>query len=111
MGRKAKRGKILKRRMKILGEEIDPKVGRRCGLGHIIDEQLKAKRIAELRELARIGEEERLKKAKAKKAAEAKRKKEERARLKLEKENQKALEVVKKTKPKKRTRRTTKASK
>ena len=97
--------------MKILGEEIDPKVGRRCGLGYIIDEQLKAKRIAELQELARIGEEERLKKAKAKKAAEAKKKKEERARLKLEEENQKALEVAKKTKPKKRTRRTTKASK
>ena len=113
MGRKAKRAKILKRRDR-LGKDIDPLSARRLGLGYIIDEkEAKAKRMAELEFIAKAGEEMRKKKAEAarkRKAAQIKKKKEKAAKLKLEEENKKALEVLEKQKPKKRIRRTSKAS-
>ena len=52
MGRRAKRKKLLLKRHRLLGVELDPQEARRVGLGHIIDEQERIKAEAEAQKAA-----------------------------------------------------------
>ena len=93
MGRKAKRAKVLVRKMRITGQEIDPVVARRCGVEKqnqkLIDARLEKE--AEERQLAEEAER------KKREAEEAKRKAEEEAERKAEEAKKKA-EAAKKRK-------------
>ena len=46
MGRRSKRKKLLLKRHRLLGIELDPQEARRVGLGHIIGEQERIKDLA-----------------------------------------------------------------
>ena len=94
MGRKAKRAKVLVRRLRISGQEIDPEVARHCGVEkqnqQLIDARLKKE--AEEKQLAEEAER------KKREAEEAKQKAEEEAKRKAEEAKKKA-EAAKKRKP------------
>ncbi len=93
MGRKAKRAKVLVRKMRITGQEIDPVVARRCGVEKQNQKLIDARLVKEA-EARRIAEEaERVKRE----AEEAKRKAEEEAKRKAEEAKKKA-EAAKKRK-------------
>ena len=93
MGRKAKRAKVLVRKMRITGQEIDPVVARRCGVEKqnqkLIDARLEKE--AEEKQLAEEAER------KKREAEEAKQKAEEEAKRKAEEAKKKA-EAAKKRK-------------
>ena len=93
MGRKAKRAKVLVRKMRITGQEIDPVVARRCGVEKQNQKLIDA-RLEKEAEEKRIAEEAERKK---REAEEAKRKAEEDAKRKAEEAKKKA-EAAKKRK-------------
>ena len=93
MGRKAKRAKVLVRKMRITGQEIDPVVARRCGVEKQ-NQQLIDARLEKEAEEKRIAEEAERKK---REAEEAKQKAEEDAKRKAEEAKKKA-EAAKKRK-------------
>ena len=93
MGRKAKRAKVLVRKMRITGQEIDPVVARRCGVEKQNQKLIDA-RLEKEAEEKRIAEEAERKK---REAEEAKRKAEEEAKRKAEEAKKKA-EAAKKRK-------------
>ena len=68
MGRRAKRAKVLQRRARLLGVELDPQEASRVGLSDLVAEQQKAAEDAKALELAK-------EQAEAKKKAEAEAKK------------------------------------
>ena len=74
MGRRSKRKKILLRKRRLLGIELDPQEARRVGLGYIIDEQERVKAEAEAKRLAEEKAKLEAEEEAAKKAAEAKKK-------------------------------------
>jgi len=86
MGRKAKRAKVLVRKMRITGQEIDPVVARRCGVEKQNQKLIDA-RLEKEAEEKRIAEEAERKK---REAEEAKRKAEEDAKRKAEEAKKKA---------------------
>jgi len=92
MGRKAKRAKVLVRKMRITGQEIDPVVARRCGVEKQNQKLIDA-RLEKETEEKRIAEEAERKK---REAEEAKRKAEEEAKRKAEEEKKKAEAAKKK---------------
>ena len=93
MGRKAKRAKVLVRKMRITGQEIDPVVARRCGVEKQNQKLIDA-RLEKEAEEKRLAEEAERKK---REAEEAKRKAEEDAKRKAEEAKKKA-EAAKKRK-------------
>ena len=93
MGRKAKRAKVLVRKMRITGQEIDPVVARRCGVEKQNQKLIDA-RLEKEAEEKRLAEEAERKK---REAEEAKRKAEEEAKRKAEEAKKKA-EAAKKRK-------------
>ena len=93
MGRKAKRAKVLVRKMRITGQEIDPVVARRCGVEKQNQKLIDA-RLEKEAEEKRIAEEAERKK---REAEEAKQKAEEEAKRKAEEAKKKA-EAAKKRK-------------
>ena len=103
MGRKAKRAKVLVRKMRITGQEIDPVVARRCGVEKQNQKLIDA-RLEKEAEEKRIAEEAERKK---REAEEAKRKAEEEAKRKAEEAKKKA-EAAKKKKAAARKRTQTK---
>tara|TARA_R100001510_G_C7591888_1_gene161305 strand:- start:4 stop:336 length:333 start_codon:yes stop_codon:yes gene_type:complete len=92
MGRKAKRAKVLVRKMRITGQEIDPVVARRCGVEKQNQKLIDA-RLEKEAEEKRIAEEAERKK---REAEEAKRKAEEDAKRKTEEAKKKAEAAKKK---------------
>lgn len=92
MGRKAKRAKVLVRKMRITGQEIDPVVARRCGVEKQNQKLIDA-RLEKEAEEKRIAEEAERKK---REAEEAKRKAEEDAKRKAEEAKKKAEAAKKK---------------
>ena len=86
MGRKAKRAKVLVRKMRITGQEIDPVVARRCGVEKQ-NQQLIDARLEKEAEEKRIAEEAERKK---REAEEAKQKAKEEAKRKAEEAKKKA---------------------
>jgi len=86
MGRKAKRAKVLVRKMRITGQEIDPVVARRCGVEKQNQKLIDA-RLEKEAEEKRLAEEAERKK---REAEEAKRKAEEEAKRKAEEAKKKA---------------------
>lgn len=92
MGRKAKRAKVLVRKMRITGQEIDPVVARRCGVQKQNQKLIDA-RLEKEAEEKRIAEEAERKK---REAEEAKRKAEEDAKRKAEEAKKKAEAAKKK---------------
>ena len=100
MGRKAKRAKVLVRKMRITGQEIDPVVARRCGVEKQ-NQQLIDARLEKEAEEKRIAEEAERKK---REAEEAKRKAEEDAKRKAEEaKKRKAATAKKKVRTKKQS--------
>ena len=93
MGRKAKRARVLVRKMRITGQEIDPVVARRCGVEKQNQKLIDA-RLEKEAEEKRIAEEAERKK---REAEEAKQKAEEEAKRKAEEAKKKA-EAAKKRK-------------
>tara|TARA_Y100001937_G_scaffold57335_1_gene78606 strand:+ start:405 stop:734 length:330 start_codon:yes stop_codon:yes gene_type:complete len=93
MGRKAKRARVLVRKMRITGQEIDPVVARRCGVEKQNQKLIDA-RLEKEAEEKRLAEEAERKK---REAEEAKRKAEEEAKRKAEEAKKKA-EAAKKRK-------------
>ena len=93
MGRKAKRAKVLVRKMRITGQEIDPVVARRCGVEKQNQKLIDA-RLEKEAEEKRLAEEAERKK---REAEEAKQKAEEEAKRKAEEAKKKA-EAAKKRK-------------
>jgi membrane protein involved in colicin uptake len=90
MGRRSKRKKLLLKKHRLLGVELDPQEASRVGLGHLVEEQQAAKAAEQARleaEAKAKAEEE----AKAKAAAELEKKKAAEAAAK-----KKAPEVKKK---------------
>jgi len=98
MGRKAKRAKVLVRKMRITGQEIDPVVARRCGVEKQNQKLIDA-RLEKEAEEKRIAEEAERKK---REAEEAKRKAEEDAKRKAEEAKKKAETAKKKAAEKKK---------
>ena len=92
MGRKAKRAKVLVRKMRITGQEIDPVVARRCGVEKQNQKLIDA-RLEKEAEEKRLAEEAERKK---REAEEAKRKAEEDAKRKAEEAKKKAEAAKKK---------------
>ena len=99
MGRKAKRAKVLVRKMRITGQEIDPVVARRCGVEKQ-NQQLIDARLAKEAEEKRIAEEVERKK---REAEEAKRKAEEDAKRKAEAAKKRKLLLQKESRSKKQS--------
>ena len=93
MGRKAKRARVLVRKMRITGQEIDPVVARRCGVEKQNQKLIDA-RLEKEAEEKRLAEEAERKK---REAEEAKQKAEEEAKRKAEEAKKKA-EAAKKRK-------------
>ena len=93
MGRKAKRAKVLVRKMRITGQEIDPVVARRCGVEKQNQKLIDA-RLEKEAEEKRLAEEAERKK---REVEEAKQKAEEEAKRKAEEAKKKA-EAAKKRK-------------
>ena len=93
MGRKAKRAKVLVRKMRITGQEIDPLVARRCGVEKQNQKLIDA-RLEKEAEEKRLAEEAERKK---REVEEAKQKAEEEAKRKAEEAKKKA-EAAKKRK-------------
>ena len=90
MGRRSKRKKLLLRRNRLLGIELDPQGARRVGLGHIIDEKERIKAA----ETKRLAEEKAIKEAEEKRLVEEKTRKEAEAERKRQEEEAKKKKVV-----------------
>ena len=69
MGRRNKRKKLLQRKVRLLGVELDPQEASRAGLSDLVAEQQKAVENAKALELAKEQEEAKKKAAAAKKRA------------------------------------------
>ena len=100
MGRKAKRAKVLVRRLRILGQEIDPEIARHCGVEKQ-NQQLINARLKKEAEEKRLAEEAERKK---REAEEVKQKAEEEAKRKAETaKKRKAAAAKKKAQAKKQS--------